>query len=84
MTTVYIGNNDPLLLLYKLHQYACLSKGFGDRFRFKIAKKQICPNGFAERICGVMLCVNIKHVNCDVRLYESRYGKGSFKIAIGR
>ena len=82
METCNISGRDPYVLLYLLHGFACTITGRPHKFDKKLAQKQIAANGFADRVCGMRICVNVFRSPCNFSLYDERYGEGAFKAAI--
>ena len=82
MQVCNISNRDPYVLLYLLHSFACIVKSRSYEFNMELARKQIGPNGFADRVCSVKICVNVFKSPCNFSLYDELYGDGAFKAAI--
>lgn len=82
MCSCDISGRDPYVLLSLLHSFACIVKSRSHKFDVGLAKQQIAPNGFADRVCGMKICVNVFRSPCNVSLYDELYGDGAFSAAI--
>ena len=83
MGTAYVADRHPLFVLHLLHRFACLKLKLSYAFDYVQAHAQIGENGFAERICKVKLCVNVKNYPYySTDLYDSLYGADAFVTAV--
>ena len=81
MASVCIEHVNRVHLLRNLWFSACLSKGVDvHAWSLQRALLQLQVNGFAERICGMSLKVQLFNTNCvDATLYDAMYGHGRFQ-----
>ena len=82
MNVCDISGRDPYELLYLLHSFACIRRSRGYVFCFRQAKEELAVNGYAGRICGMRIYVNVFRSPCNYSLYDELYGEGSFEAAI--
>ena len=84
MASVCIEHVDRMHLLRNLWFSACLSNGVDvHAWNLQRALLQLQVNGFAERICGISLKVQLFNANCvDATLYDAMYGHGRFQQVV--
>ena len=84
MASVCIEHVDKMHLLRNLWFSACLSKGVDvHAWNLQRALLQLQVNGFAERVCGISLKVQLFNGNCvDATLYDAMYGHGRFQKVV--
>tara|TARA_B100000925_G_scaffold142759_1_gene106962 strand:+ start:467 stop:766 length:300 start_codon:yes stop_codon:yes gene_type:complete len=84
MASVSIEHVDRMHLLRNLWFSACLSNGVDvHAWNLQRALLQLQVNGFAERICGISLKVQLFNANCvDATLYDAMYGHGRFQQVV--
>ena len=84
MASVSIEHVDRMHLLRNLWFSACLSNGVDvHAWNLQRALLQLQVNGFAERICGISLKVQLFNGNCvDATLYDAMYGHGRFQKVV--
>ena len=80
MASVCIEHVDRMHLLRNLWFSACVDV---HAWNLQRALLQLQVNGFAERICGISLKVQLFNGNCvDATLYDAMYGHGRFQQVV--